>query len=304
MQIHLRPPQWLKFILTPLILLISCCSGAWSLFYTSLKSNKYHSEWPLVHGPVIPMMKTVEINTVGSPPAEAAPRVMVGSLSIPLSTGWAVIWKHRTGTHGQNREIKLKKLGGNNGVETTVIIKYYNRHFEEPPSMAQFGIANWVNPFYHDTVQFLKAYPTMLSLFTAAAYATPAMLRHRWGLTRWRVDALLDLKLVLLPASLTSILKTKRLEAFILYTPQSRYPYPNRYSRSARALNTTMHQFRFGSVLFNMSGQIKLYSVRFRVVAASEKAALRYVVGLLSWASWGPRYPNHHELTKGTFRGN
>lgn len=281
------------FTLVPLVMLTISWGLVWTLlaFSNALRQRvSQRSEADLVHSSVAGRFEAVDLHSVPEPKREAVSLVVIGALSIPLSRAWLVVGA-KVVRRKRVQEITLKKTSDTGGAGTLgVVIRCYTlRRFEQPPPLSASDISAWVSPFFGSTRAFLAAYPAALSLFTATANARPGMLYLQWGQPRWRLDALLNLRLVLLPAEVVDIIRTSRLEAFLLHSRASGTPRKLPVvGWSNTGLVGHQHRFVFGAVLFNRAGQRRLASLRFNVTAARQSQALACVVHLLSGAKLVP----------------
>ena len=281
------------FRLVPLIALTICWGLPGILFAISNALRQpvsARSEADLVRSAVVQEFQTVDFHSIQEPKHEAVDRVVIGTLSIPLSRAWLVVGA-KVVRRKRVQEITLKKTSDTGGAGTLgVVIRCYTlRRFEQPPPLSASDISAWVSPFFGSTRAFLAAYPAALSLFTATANARPGMLYLQWGQPRWRLDALLNLRLVLLPAEVVDIIRTSRLEAFLLHSRASGTPRKLPFiGWSNTGPVGHQHRFVFGAVLFNRDGQRKLASLRFNVDAVNRTQSLNCVIRLMSGATLIP----------------
>ena len=283
MQSNIRIKQRLQFLLVPFIFLILFWGMVFFLYIYSnaiVESVNYPSEYNLIHGSVIPKMQTIAVKVIGRPPAKKTMHALIGGLCIPVPTGWVIASSHKIGRQNNIQELKLAVI---NRPQQFVIIRCFPQYFEET-NFADLANSESVTikPFYRDTKLFLVNYQTPLSLYTAVAYAHPGMLHLSWGLSRWRADALLNLKIDLL-SKITYILTTTKLTAFILTCPGLAIS-----SNQPLIPRAGSHRFLFGCKIFDKAGGLKLALLKLNVKAANRMQALRLVVKLLSWASMKP----------------
>ena len=282
-----------SFLLVPLCALAICWGLPGVLFAISNSLRQpvsMRSEADLVRSAVYREFRTTELEIPPMRGQGYIGRAVIGALSIPLSPSWTKI-EVKVARRRRIQEITLKKKiqgAEGSGVSDVVIHCYTLQRFEQPPPPSSSDVCRWVSPFYGSPGEFLRAYPTTLSLFLAVANARPERLHLLWGRPRWRLDALLNLRLTLLPAEEVGVLRTPRLESLILYSQTSTsLPDPGTVSRTTGPEHAA-RGFVFGAVLFNRAGNWKLTSMRFNVHAASRAQALAAVTRLISASTLVP----------------